>query len=218
MSSRMFVSPSGTARRVKKLYVGVNGTARKVKRAWVGVNGYARLCYVDEPTTVYFYGAAGDTIYYTYNGSTKYIYFSSGSTSQSATIDMADASASITFTSSVTSYSRTVTITAGSSQTIYMMPRGTAYWYGYFSGFRGILQNMDYTNNTSSRRLELTNIDTRTGATARGTMYTLDSSRISSSSYIHYDLDAGSIYSVEMEGGSYIFIVIIIYIIKHITS
>lgn len=42
MSKGAYVSPNGTARKVKEIYVGVNGRARKVVKGYVGINGVAR--------------------------------------------------------------------------------------------------------------------------------------------------------------------------------
>ena len=130
MGTKIDVSPSGTARKVKELYVGVNGTARRVKRAWVGVNGYARLCYVNEKTYITLYGGRGDTIKFTYNGTT-YSYTTNSSSYVSVELNLTEPSASIYFYSSVTDYSRTATIYAGQSNSVYVRPTNCALWYGY---------------------------------------------------------------------------------------
>lgn len=93
--------------------------------------------------TVTLYGAIEDTISYTDATGAKIQQFASGQTSKSGVNIKVykDASHSITFTSAVAKdlsnlsndYSKTVTITSGTSE-IYVMPEGAVYWYGWSIG------------------------------------------------------------------------------------
>lgn len=134
MGKGIWVGVNDTARKANNIWVSPNGTAQKVKRMWVGVNNVARLCYTaGVPTTVTLNGAKGDTITYTYEGVTSAVYFSSSSTSKQITIEIFGSSATITFRSSMTGFSRSAPIMAGTATTVNVRPTKAWLWYGYKS-------------------------------------------------------------------------------------
>ena len=146
---KLYVGVGGYARKVNKVWVGVGGTARKVKKMWVGVNGVARLCYTSEvPTSVTLVGALEDTIQYTYNGSTETVYFSSSQTSKTITINLQSDSATISFKSTKTNYTRSATITAGVSTTVKVMPNYALFWYGNKDGISSKSLSANYSDVT----------------------------------------------------------------------
>lgn len=108
---------------------------------------------IDEPTpaptpptpskvTVTIYSATGDTLSYTdVDGDSQTIVFSSGQSSKSVDIDLAEeGTTSLTFTSSIAKnpsnlsndYSKTVAVTSETTE-LYIMPDNAIYWYGYMS-------------------------------------------------------------------------------------
>ena len=130
MAERLYVGVNGYARKVSNLYVGVNDKAKRVKRAWVGINGVAQLCYVNIETTVKLKGGAYDSIKFTYNNETRTISTDSDGNA-TITIFLTEEEASITFKSEISNFSRTATLTAGETNTVYVRPRYSVVWYGY---------------------------------------------------------------------------------------
>ena len=131
MGRNLYVGVNGTARKVNKLYVGVGNKARKVKRAYVGDSwGKAQLFYADLPTTINIHCGMYDTVNFTYAGQ-SYSVSTTTNTSASITINMQSDSESITFRSSLTSYERTATVTAATTNNIYVRPSNCIFWYGY---------------------------------------------------------------------------------------
>ena len=133
MGRNIYVSPSGTARRVKALYVGTGSdVARRVIRAWVGdSNGIARLAYCDIPTNATLYGGYTEGGSFTYDGRT----FSKnyGETSHNLTdLRLRNPSETIrvNYTSSWKNGYYDQVVTAGQATNLYACPEHTLYWHG----------------------------------------------------------------------------------------
>jgi len=135
MGINMYVSPSGTARKVKGLWVGTgDGYARRVKRACVGdSNGTARLMFCDVPTNITLYGGYGKLGYFDYEGQTysKDTYATSKSYTGNSAIRIRKPTDTIRVYYDIGAY-YDQSITADQSTNLYACPQYAKFWYGIY--------------------------------------------------------------------------------------